>query len=60
MRVIQKIADDFYFIERGWLNGNHFVFNGKNKVLIDTGYKKTFNTPWTSSGRPAWSLRRWS
>ncbi|MDI6631041.1 MAG: MBL fold metallo-hydrolase [Bacillota bacterium] len=38
--MIQKIADDFYFIERGWLNGNHFVFNGKNKVLIDTGYKK--------------------
>jgi len=38
--VIQNIVDHFYFVERGWLNANHFVFNGNNKVLIDTGYKK--------------------
>ncbi|MEW6573959.1 MAG: MBL fold metallo-hydrolase, partial [Bacillota bacterium] len=38
--MIKKMADNFFFIERGWLNGNHFVFNGKSKILIDTGYKK--------------------
>ncbi|MFZ5643533.1 MAG: MBL fold metallo-hydrolase [Bacillota bacterium] len=45
--MIKNIVDNFYFIERGWLNANHFVFNGNDKVLIDTGYKKnlddTFN-----------------
>ncbi|MEW6448222.1 MAG: MBL fold metallo-hydrolase [Bacillota bacterium] len=38
--MIEKVVDNFYFIERGWLNGNQFVFNGKAKVLIDTGYKR--------------------
>ncbi|GBF34694.1 hypothetical protein DCCM_3814 [Desulfocucumis palustris] len=38
--MIKNIVDNFYFVERGWLNANHFVFNGNNKVLIDTGYKK--------------------
>ncbi|MEW6172221.1 MAG: MBL fold metallo-hydrolase [Bacillota bacterium] len=38
--MIEKITDNLFFIERGWLNGNHFVFNGKTKALIDTGYKK--------------------
>lgn len=27
-----------FFIERGYLNGNHFVLPGPNPVLIDTGY----------------------
>ncbi len=36
--MIQQISKDLYFIKRGWLNGNHFVFNGTRKVLIDTGY----------------------
>lgn len=27
-----------YFIERGYLNGNHFVFPGPKPVLIDTAY----------------------
>ena len=33
-----EIWENLYFIQRGWLNGNHFVFNGRNKVLIDTAY----------------------
>ncbi|HUW65656.1 MAG TPA: MBL fold metallo-hydrolase [Spirochaetia bacterium] len=37
--MFHLIADNFYFVERGWLNANHFVFNGRHKVLIDTGYK---------------------
>jgi len=35
-----KIAENLYFIQRGWLNCNHFVFNGFPKALIDTGYKR--------------------
>jgi hydroxyacylglutathione hydrolase len=27
-----------YFVERGYLNGNHFVLPGPKPVLIDTGY----------------------
>lgn len=38
--MISQITDNFFFIERGWLNANHFVFNGRRKILIDTGYKK--------------------
>lgn len=38
--MIEKIVENLYFIQRGWLNANHFVYNGGNKVLIDTGYKK--------------------
>ena len=38
--MIENIVNNLYFVERGWLNANHFVFNGTNKVLIDTGYKK--------------------
>jgi hydroxyacylglutathione hydrolase len=35
---ITRVTDDFYFIERGWLNGNHFVQTGPEVVLIDSGY----------------------
>jgi glyoxylase-like metal-dependent hydrolase (beta-lactamase superfamily II) len=33
-----EIMDDFFFIQRGYLNGNHFVYRSKEPVLIDTGY----------------------
>jgi hydroxyacylglutathione hydrolase len=36
--MVAEIAENFFFVERGWLNANHFVFNGREKVLIDTGY----------------------
>lgn len=32
---LEEIAADFYFIERGWLNANHFVFNGHEPVYED-------------------------
>jgi len=38
--VIENIVGHLFFIERGWLNANHFVFNGKSRALIDTAYKK--------------------
>lgn len=33
-----EIARDLIFIERGYLNANHFVYRGEAPVLIDTGY----------------------
>ncbi len=36
--MAHKIAEGFYFFERGWLNGNHFAYVGDEIVLIDTGY----------------------
>lgn len=38
--MIENIVGNLYFIERGWLNANHFVFNGRKKALIDTAYKR--------------------
>ncbi len=38
-----EIIDDLFFIERGYLNGNHFVFRSKDPILIDTGYISDFN-----------------
>lgn len=31
------------FFERGYLNGNHFVYRSKSPILIDTGYISDFN-----------------
>ncbi len=33
-----QITENFYFIERGYLNSNQFLFRGERPVLIDTGY----------------------
>ena len=35
---ITAITDEFFFIQRGWLNANHLVFTGGPKTLIDTAY----------------------
>lgn len=32
-----EIFEDFFFVQRGFLNGNHFVYRGKSPILIDTG-----------------------
>ncbi|MGD8367383.1 MAG: MBL fold metallo-hydrolase [Desulfobacterales bacterium] len=34
-----EIAEELFFIQRGYLNANHFVWRGEPPVLIDTGYK---------------------
>ncbi len=36
---IIEILEDLFFIERGWLNANHFVHVSKKPILIDTAYK---------------------
>ena len=40
---ITEILKDLFFIERGYLNGNHFVYRSKSPILIDTGYVSDFN-----------------
>jgi glyoxylase-like metal-dependent hydrolase (beta-lactamase superfamily II) len=37
-----EIIKDLFFIERGFLNGNHFVFRSKRPILIDTAYIADF------------------
>ena len=38
-----EILKDLFYIERGYLNGNHFVYRFKSPILIDTGYVSDFN-----------------
>jgi hydroxyacylglutathione hydrolase len=38
-----EILKDFFFIERGYLNANHFVYRAKSPILIDTGYIADFS-----------------
>lgn len=38
-----EIMEDLFFIERGYLNGNHFVYLSKEPILIDTGYIADFD-----------------
>ena len=33
-----EIMDGLFFIQRGYLNGNHFVYRSQEPILIDTGY----------------------
>ena len=34
-----EILENLFFIERGWLNANHFVYVCEEPILIDTAYK---------------------
>ena len=38
-----EISNDLFFIEKGYLNGNHFVYRSKEPVLIDTAYISGFD-----------------
>lgn len=33
-----EVLKDLFFIERGYLNGNHFVYRSRTPVLIDSAY----------------------
>jgi len=37
-----EIMKNLFFIERGYLNSNHFVYRSEQPVLIDTGYIADF------------------
>lgn len=39
-----EIMEDLFFVQRGYLNGNHFVYRSGYPVLIDTGYVSDFQT----------------
>lgn len=41
--LVQEIMKGLFFVERGYLNGNHFVYRSEHPVLIDTGYVSDFN-----------------
>lgn len=41
--LVQEIMKNLFFVERGYLNGNHFVYRAEHPVLIDTGYVSDFN-----------------
>jgi hydroxyacylglutathione hydrolase len=41
--LVQEIMKDLFFIERGYLNANHFVYRAEHPVLIDTGYVSDFD-----------------
>lgn len=37
-----EILTDLFFVQRGYLNGNHFVYRAEEPVLIDTAYRSDF------------------
>ncbi len=39
-----EIMEDLFFIQRGYLNVNHFVYRSGYPILIDTGYVSDFQT----------------
>jgi glyoxylase-like metal-dependent hydrolase (beta-lactamase superfamily II) len=52
-----EILEDLFFIERGFLNGNHFVYRSEAPVLIDTGYISGFEETEKSITRLGVNLR---
>ncbi len=38
-----EILKDLFFIERGFLNGNHFAYRSEKPILIDTAYIADFD-----------------
>jgi hydroxyacylglutathione hydrolase len=38
-----EMMDELFFIERGYLNANHFVYRSEEPILIDTGYTSDFH-----------------
>jgi hydroxyacylglutathione hydrolase len=38
-----EILPDLFFIQRGYLNGNHFVYRSDKPILIDTAYSADFS-----------------
>ena len=39
----QEVMKDLFFIERGYLNGNHFVYRSMDPILIDTSCISDFD-----------------
>ncbi|MDQ7784060.1 MAG: MBL fold metallo-hydrolase [Desulfomonilaceae bacterium] len=38
-----EVMEGLFFIQRGYLNGNHFALRSEEPVLIDTGYSSHFS-----------------
>ena len=41
--TVAEILPDLFFVQRGYLNANHFVFRGDRPVLIDTAFLPHFD-----------------
>ncbi len=41
--TVEEILPNLFFVQRGYLNANHFVFRGDRSVLIDTAYLPHFD-----------------
>ena len=41
--TVTEILPDLFFIQRGYLNANHFVYRAASPVLIDSGYLEDFD-----------------
>jgi len=52
-----EILKDLFFIERGFLNGNHFVYRSDAPILIDTAYISDFKQTEKSIGRLGVNLK---
>lgn len=39
---VAEIMEHLFFVERGYLNGNHFVYLSEEPVLVDTAYKADY------------------
>ena len=53
---ITEIMDNLFFIERGYLNGNHFVYRSEKPVLIDTAYISGTSIRQRGLSRPSGSI----
>lgn len=42
-RATTNLGGGLFFLERGWLNGNHLVHASSPVTLIDTGYTRDFD-----------------
>jgi len=40
--MVAEILPDLFFVQRGYLNANHFVHRAERPVLIDTAYLSDF------------------
>jgi glyoxylase-like metal-dependent hydrolase (beta-lactamase superfamily II) len=40
---VVEIMEDLFFVQRGYLNGNHFVYRSEEPILIDTAYMGDFD-----------------
>lgn len=56
--AVMEILPDLFFVQRGYLNANHFVYRADRPVLIDTAYLPDFGETERVIGRLGVELSR--